>query len=1067
MISTIIKKLFGTSHEREVKRLQPLVARINQLEDAWKKKSDVELRGMTAEFYRRLDNGEPLDSLLPEAFATVREASRRVNNMRHYDVQLIGGMVLHRGAISEMKTGEGKTLVATSPLYLNALARKGAHLITVNDYLAMRDAEWMGRVYKFLGMSVGTIVHGQSDLEKQAAYRCDITYGTNNEFGFDYLRDNMKESIERYVQRDLHFAIVDEVDSILIDEARTPLIISGPAEQSAQLYYKVNQIIPRLKKDIDFTVDEKHHSAVLTDSGVEKVEKLLSIHNLYDAQNIEWNHHVQQALKAHSLYKKDVNYMVSDEGKVVIIDEFTGRLMPGRRWSDGLHQAIEAKENVQIEEETQTLATISFQNLFRLYKKLAGMTGTADTEAEEFHKIYKLDCVIIPTNLSMVRKDHPDLVYKNERGKFRAVIEEVAECYERGQPVLVGTISVEKSEVLSAMLKKRGIPHNVLNAKAHAREAAIVAQAGRSKMVTIATNMAGRGTDILLGGNAEFMARTEVYGEEMACRPGACDETTPEYKEALQKFKKITEEDKKKVVAAGGMHILGTERHESRRIDNQLRGRAGRQGDPGSSRFYLSLEDDLLRIFGAERITGLMERLGMEEDVPIEHSMVNRAIENAQRKVEAHHFDSRKHLLEYDDVMNQQRKSIYALRRSVLEGRLPGYDVEAMLGGKGIVVSAKPESEDGEEQAPAITAQQVDKVKAEYESWHKRLEPVVKVIVDSFWEQPEGEGEGEPSEGQHFGDKPGEIKSGSKASDPGKLRNARDLTHELYRRFGAVIEFGNEEQTNKDKAVAKITHETAVSLIQQRKRVFDLAYDLVEKIVVEYCPEDKTPDDWDIAALQTALKDQFGVPVTLQDVSLEVGELADKAWEQIEKYTESRETELGLAFLYFARHFWLEEIDSQWIDHLKAMDSLREGIGLRGYGQKDPKQEYKKEGYNMFMQMTDTISQNVAKKLFLVRLDQQAPAETPEQEAEQKLPEFKLKPRRVVLHHQSSTTSGAESETSTRDNSRDDQPEVEGDQTQQAQAKTAKREEAKIGRNEPCPCGSGKKYKKCHGATAA
>ena len=1065
MISTIIKKLFGTSHEREVKRLQPLVARINQLEDAWKKKSDVELRGMTAEFYRRLDNGEPLDSLLPEAFATVREASRRVNNMRHYDVQLIGGMVLHRGAISEMKTGEGKTLVATSPLYLNALARKGAHLITVNDYLAMRDAEWMGRVYKFLGMSVGTIVHGQSDLEKQAAYRCDITYGTNNEFGFDYLRDNMKESIERYVQRDLHFAIVDEVDSILIDEARTPLIISGPAEQSAQLYYKVNQIIPRLKKDIDFTVDEKHHSAVLTDSGVEKVEKLLSIHNLYDAQNIEWNHHVQQALKAHSLYKKDVNYMVSDEGKVVIIDEFTGRLMPGRRWSDGLHQAIEAKENVQIEEETQTLATISFQNLFRLYKKLAGMTGTADTEAEEFHKIYKLDCVIIPTNLSMVRKDHPDLVYKNERGKFRAVIEEVAECYERGQPVLVGTISVEKSEVLSAMLKKRGIPHNVLNAKAHAREAAIVAQAGRSKMVTIATNMAGRGTDILLGGNAEFMARTEVYGEEMACRPGACDETTPEYKEALQKFKRITEEDKKKVVAAGGMHILGTERHESRRIDNQLRGRAGRQGDPGSSRFYLSLEDDLLRIFGAERITGLMERLGMEEDVPIEHSMVNRAIENAQRKVEAHHFDSRKHLLEYDDVMNQQRKSIYALRRSVLEGRLPGYDVEAMLGGKGIVVSAKPESEDGEEQAPAITAQQVDKVKAEYESWHKRLEPVVKVIVDSFWEQPEGEGE--PSEGQHFGDKPGEIKSGSKASDPGKLRNARDLTHELYRRFGAVIEFGNEEQTNKDKAVAKITHETAVSLIQQRKRVFDLAYDLVEKIVVEYCPEDKTPDDWDIAALQTALKDQFGVPVSLQDVSLEVGELADKAWEQIEKYTESRETELGLAFLYFARHFWLEEIDSQWIDHLKAMDSLREGIGLRGYGQKDPKQEYKKEGYNMFMQMTDTISQNVAKKLFLVRLDQQAPAETPEQEAEQKLPEFKLKPRRVVLHHQSSTTSGAESETSTRDNSRDDQPEVEGDQTQQAQAKTAKREEAKIGRNEPCPCGSGKKYKKCHGATAA
>ncbi|MBP6608166.1 MAG: preprotein translocase subunit SecA [Deltaproteobacteria bacterium] len=1065
MISTIIKKLFGSSHDREVRRLQPLVARINQLEESWKKKSDADLRGLTADFYRRIDNGEPLDNLIPEAFATVREASRRVVNMRHYDVQLIGGMVLHRGAIAEMKTGEGKTLVATSPLYLNALQRKGAHLITVNDYLATRDAEWMGRIYKFLGMSVGTIVHGQSDQEKQQAYRCDITYGTNNEFGFDYLRDNMKESIERYVQRDLHFAIVDEVDSILIDEARTPLIISGPAEQSAQLYYKVNQIIPRLKKDVDFTVDEKHHSAVLTDSGVEKVEKLLSIHNLYDAQNIEWNHHVQQALRAHSLYKKDVNYMVTDEGKVVIIDEFTGRLMPGRRWSDGLHQAIEAKENVQIEEETQTLATISFQNLFRLYKKLGGMTGTADTEAEEFHKIYKLDVVVIPTNLSMVRKDQPDLVYKNERGKFRAVIEEVAECYERGQPVLVGTVSVEKSEVLAAMLKKRGIPHNVLNAKAHAREAAFVAQAGRSKMVTIATNMAGRGTDILLGGNPEFMARAEVYGEEMACRPGACDESTPEYKEAYQRHKKTTEEDKKKVVGAGGLHILGTERHESRRIDNQLRGRAGRQGDPGSSRFYLSLEDDLLRIFGAERITGLMERLGMEEDVPIEHSMVNRAIENAQRKVEAHHFDMRKHLLEYDDVMNQQRKSIYSLRRSVLEGRLPGFDVEAMLGGKGISAPVKTEGEDGEEHT-TVTAQQVDKVKAEYESWHKRLEPVVKVIFEAFWEYPEGQGSDGGEGGVHFGDQPGEISKtdGATERQGGKLRDARALTHELYRRFGSVIEFTAEEQTDKSKAVQKTVHETAVSLVQQRKRVFDLAYDLVEKIVVEYCPEDKTPDDWDIPALQLALKDQFGIAVSLADVNLEVGSLADRGWEQIEKHTEARETELGLAFLYFARHFWLEEIDSQWIDHLKGMDHLREGIGLRGYGQKDPKQEYKKEGYNMFMQMTDTISQNVAKKLFLVRLDQQAAVETPEQEAEQKLPEFKHKARRVVLQHQSSATSGAADEKSTRDTSRDDQPEVEGDQTKQ---KAPRREEPKVGRNEPCPCGSGKKYKKCHGASAA
>ena len=1057
MLGNIIKKLFGTSHEREVRRLQPLVQRINQLEDTWKKKSDAELSGMTAQFYERLDNDEPLDNLIPEAFATVREASRRVLNMRHYDVQLVGGMVLHRGAIAEMKTGEGKTLVATCPLYLNALLRKGAHLVTVNDYLAMRDAEWMGRVYKFLGMTVGTIVHGQSDLEKQAAYRCHITYGTNNEFGFDYLRDNMKESIERYVQRPLQFAIVDEVDSILIDEARTPLIISGPAEQSAQLYYKVNAIIPRLKKDVDYTVDEKHHSAVLTDSGVEKVEKLLGIHNLYDAQNIEWNHHVQQALRAHSLYKKDVNYMVTDEGKVVIIDEFTGRLMPGRRWSDGLHQAIEAKEEVHIEEETQTLATISFQNLFRLYKKLGGMTGTADTEAEEFHKIYKLDVVAIPTNLPMVRTDFPDLVYKNERGKFRAVIEEIAECYERAQPVLVGTISVEKSEVLSAMLKKRGIPHNVLNAKAHAREAAIVAQAGRSKMVTIATNMAGRGTDILLGGNPEFMARTEVYGEEMACRPGACDETTPSYKEALAKFRKITEEDKRIVIQAGGLHILGTERHESRRIDNQLRGRAGRQGDPGSSRFYLSLEDDLLRIFGAERITGLMERLGMEEDVPIEHSMVNRAIENAQRKVEAHHFDMRKHLLEYDDVMNQQRKSIYALRRAVLEGCLPGFDVDSILKGK-TAPQPEPENSEGEERE-VVLAPSVDKVRAEYDNWCKRLEPVVQVIVDAFWEKDETEATGEDAEPTHFGEEPGQIEKASGQKKQTKLRDAQALTHELYRRFGSVIAFSAKEQTKQKAAVRKIVHETAVSLCQQRKRVFDLAYDLVEKLVVEYCPEDKTPDDWDLPALGVALKDLFGVVVDLGEAGVEASQIADKAWEQIEKHTEAREQDLGLAFLYFARHYWLEEIDAQWIDHLKAMDHLREGIGLRGYGQKDPKQEYKKEGYNMFLQMMETISQNVARKLWLVRLDQQGPTETPEQEAQQNLPEFKPRSRRVVLHHQSSTTSGTEPDAPAAD------PNAEANQDG-TKTRPSRREEAKVGRNEPCPCGSGKKYKKCHGANA-
>ena len=1044
MIGNLIKKIFGTSHERELKRLQPLVARINQLEEIWKKKSDAELRDMTVQFWERLDNGEPHENLLPEAFATVREASRRVNNMRHYDVQLIGGMVLNRGAIAEMKTGEGKTLVATAPLYFNALQRKGAHLITVNDYLALRDAEWMGRVYKFLGMTVGTIVHGQADNEKQLAYRCDITYGTNNEFGFDYLRDNMKESIERYVQRPLHYAIVDEVDSILIDEARTPLIISGPAEQSAHLYFKVNQIIPRLKKDVDYTVDEKHHSAVLTDAGVERVEKLLQIHNLYDPQNISYNHHVQQALRAHTLYKRDVNYMVTEEGKVVIIDEFTGRLMPGRRWSDGLHQAVEAKENVQIEEETQTLATISFQNLFRLYNKLAGMTGTADTEAEEFHKIYKLDVVVIPPNLPNVRKDYPDLVYKNERGKFRAVIDEVADCYERGQPVLVGTVSVEKSEVLSSMLRKRNIEHTVLNAKHHAREAAIVAQAGRSKQVTIATNMAGRGTDILLGGNAEFMARAQIYGEEAACRPGACDETAPEYLTALAEHRKTTEADKKKVREAGGLHILGTERHESRRIDNQLRGRAGRQGDPGSSRFYLSLEDDLLRIFGAERITGLMERLGMEEDVPIEHGMVNRAIENAQRKVEAHHFDSRKHLLEYDDVMNQQRKSIYALRRSVLEGRLAGLDVEALLGGK-VGTTAKPADVDAEEFASKQAAT-AGKIKAEYAQLKERLGPVIGVLVDAFWEtEPAPDAEAQAEE-----------------SGEGKLRDERAYSHEIYRRFGAVIELPRTATSKKEIAEAT-THQACVSLIQQRKRAYDLAYDLVEKIVVEHCPSDKSPDDWDMTALVNALKEQFNLEVSLADTAAEPAALADRAWEQVDKFTQAREQELGVNFLYIARHFWLEEIDNQWIDHLKAMDNLREGIGLRGYGQRDPKQEYKKEGYAMFLQMMDTIAQNVATKVYRVRLDRQEVPETPEAEAVEKLPEFKHKARRIVLQHAASTTSGAEDEKSTRDNSRDDQAEQEGDTTQQ---KTAKREEPKVGRNEPCPCGSGKKYKKCHGAAA-
>ncbi len=1031
MIGPLLKRVFGTSHEREIRKLQPLVARINDLEPAFKKKSDAELFGMTAQFHARLDKGESLNALLPEAFATVREASRRTVNMRHYDVQLIGGMVLDRGAIAEMKTGEGKTLVATCPLYLNALERRGAHLITVNDYLASRDAEWMGRIYKFLGMTVGTIVHGQSDIEKQQAYRCDITYGTNNEFGFDYLRDNMKESIERYVQRELHYAIVDEVDSILIDEARTPLIISGPAEQSADLYKKVNQIIPSLKRDVDYTVDEKHHSVALTDVGVETLERKLAIGNLYDAQNLAYNHHVQQALRAHTLYKRDVNYMVTEDGKVVIIDEFTGRLMPGRRWSDGLHQAVEAKENVDIEEETQTLATISFQNLFRLYHKLAGMTGTADTEAEEFHKIYKLEVVVIPPNLPLVRKDHADLVYKNERGKFRAVIEELADCYEHGQPVLVGTISVEKSEVLSNMLKKKGIPHTVLNAKQHAREAAIVAQAGRSKQVTIATNMAGRGTDILLGGNPEFMARTEIYGEEAACRPGACDESTDEYKTALARHRETTEANKKLVLDAGGLHILGTERHESRRIDNQLRGRAGRQGDPGSSRYYLSLEDDLLRIFGAERITGLMERLGMEEDVPIEHGMVNRAIENAQRKVEAHHFDSRKHLLEYDDVMNQQRKAIYSLRRQILEGRyIPELTEDEKKRGKTVEVPVRS----GEMTVEGMVEQ---------------LRPVMVALTDAYWEDPaekpaQGDGDGEESDGGA-----GDIPQG------GRLRDPRAFTHELYRRFGSVIDF-TKLNPEKKAIVARVGKETAASLVQQRERVLDLADELIAKIVGDFCLPTRPADEWDLGALSKAIKEQFNIEVALDLVSLDPEAIAEKIWEQVEIYTNAREQDLGMpAFLYFARHFFLEEIDGQWIDHLKGMDHLREGIGLRGYGQRDPKQEYKKEGYTLFEGMMIRILENVAQKLYRVRLERQE-APTPQAEVQRSLPEFRHKQRRIVLQHAASPTSGAAEEASAMT--------TDGDKAGDGQKKGGRKEEPRIGRNEPCPCGSGKKYKKCHGA---
>ena len=669
MLTTMLTKIFGTKHDREMKKIRPIVDQVKSFEAAMKALTDDQLKAKTPEFKKRLAAGETLDDIMAEAFAVCREASSRVLGMRHYDVQVIGGYVLHKGNIAEMRTGEGKTLVATLAVYLNALSGKGVHVVTVNDYLAKRDAEWMGRLYNWLGLSIGIIVHGLNDQERKAAYGSDITYATNNELGFDYLRDNMKFELEDYVQREFNFAIVDECDSILIDEARTPLIISGPAEASTDKYVLVNQIVPHLKRDVHFTMEEKTKTASLTEEGNHKAEELLNVGNLYDPENIDLLHHLSQALKAHHLYRLDVEYMLQN-GEVVIVDEFTGRLMPGRRWSDGLHQAIEAKEGVEVKSENQTLATITFQNYFRMYSKLSGMTGTADTEAAEFKKIYKLDVVVIPTNKDISRVDSEDVVYKTENGKFKAIVEDVKARHVKGQPVLIGTASIEKSELLSAFLKREGIRHDVLNAKAHAREAEIVAQAGRKGTITIATNMAGRGTDIVLGGNAEVMAR-KVVGTE---------EDTPEFQAELLRFKKQCDDERKEVVAAGGLCIIGTERHESRRIDNQLRGRSGRQGDPGESKFYLSLEDALMRIFNGERIQKIMTMLNIPEDEPITARMVTNSIEGAQRKVEGHHFDVRKNLIEYDDVMTQQRNAIYGMRRRALEGQEIERTVLDMLG---------------------------------------------------------------------------------------------------------------------------------------------------------------------------------------------------------------------------------------------------------------------------------------------------------------------------------------------------------------------------------------------------
>jgi preprotein translocase subunit SecA len=876
MIGMILKKIFGTANDRELKRIQVLVDKINEHEPALSGLSDAGLRAKTDEFKRRLEEGETLDDILSEAFAVVREASKRTLGMRHFDVQLIGGIVLHSGRISEMKTGEGKTLVATLPVYLNSLSGNGVHVVTVNDYLARRDAQWMGPVYNFLGLTVGVIVHGLTDEERQQAYGADVTYGTNNEFGFDYLRDNMKFDLKEYVQRELNYAIVDEVDSILIDEARTPLIISGPTEDSTDKYYKINRIIPSLKKEADYTIEEKTKTAALTEEGNVKVEKMLGAGNLYDPSNVDLVHHVHQALKAHALFHRDVDYVVKDN-QVMIVDEFTGRLMPGRRWSDGLHQAIEAKEGVKIENENQTLASITFQNYFRLYGKLAGMTGTAETEAAEFAKIYNLDVVIIPTHQPMVRLDNPDFIYKHEQAKFNSAIKEIEERHKKGQPVLVGTISIVKSETLASMLKKKGIKHSVLNAKYHEMEAEIVAQAGRYGAVTIATNMAGRGTDIVLGGNPEGLTRQALKDKE---------HSKEEWDKTFEQFKTLCAGEKEKVIEAGGLHILGTERHEARRIDNQLRGRSGRQGDPGSSRFYLSLEDDLLRIFGSDRISGLMGKLGMEEDVPIEHRMVSRAIENAQKKVENHNFEMRKHILEYDDVMNQQRKVIYEQRRQILAGE--------------------------------------------------------------------------------------------------------DLKEE----------------------------------------VLGLAEDMCDGILGFYCPENAYPETWDVTGLKDVLAAKFSFRLTdIDPQSIPRDDFREKLWGALQQSYNDKEKEIGPELMrHLEKVFMLQAVDNQWKDHLLAMDHLKEGIGLRGYGQKDPLIEYKKEGFDMFEEMKLRIVETTVENLFRIKVAAKDQGEQIERR------------QRRQMEKLSFVGAGA------------------------AAAVPAPVHAAqKVGRNDPCPCGSGLKYKKCHG----
>ncbi len=1038
MIGKLVKKVFGTKHERQIKKLQPIVARINELEASVKALDDDALKAKTPEFRQRIANGESLDDILPEAYAAVREAARRTLGMRHYDVQMIGGIAMHRGMICEMRTGEGKTLTATSALYLNALGGRGAHLITVNDYLASRDAEWMSQVYGFMGLKTGTIVHGLWHHERQKSYRCDITYGTNNEFGFDYLRDNMKETIEKYVQRELNYAIVDEVDSILIDEARTPLIISGESAKPAETYITVDRMIPSLRKDLDYVIDEKGRAVQLTDAGVDRVERLLECPNLYAAENAELLHHVNQSLRAHALYKKDVNYLVTND-EVVIIDEFTGRKMEGRRWSDGLHQAIEAKEGVTIKPESQTLATITYQNYFRMYDKLSGMTGTADTEAAEFQKIYGLDVIVIPTNKPIARDDADDLVYKNERGKFHAVVAEIKDCYDRGQPVLVGTTSVEKSQVVHNLLDRSGIPHNILNAKNHGREAFIVAQAGRKHAITVATNMAGRGTDIVLGGNAEMMAKQHFDPDEG--------------------LKKQCDDERQEILGLGGLMIIGTERHESRRIDNQLRGRAGRQGDPGASRFYLSLEDDLMRIFGADRITGLMERLGMEEDVPIEAGMVNRAIQNAQRKVEAMHFDTRKNLFEYDNVMNEQRKAIYALRKQILEGRyVPEIlDDEARR-------EAIARGDDLEASAPTSSGpHSIDSMKGEI---RERAMTILHEHCLSIFEARKRV----PPEGEAPWPKGGVM--------------PRELTHDLYRHFGAMVPL-EEIAADRDAVIEQMLSVVASSLIQQRERIHDLCFDLLSRMVVELCPEDVHPDEWDLQGLEQEIREKFYVEIDLSQVVDDIDKLIDRCWEVVSGSLLEREKEFGLyTFLFYVRQIYLKEIDERWIVHLKNIEHLRTGIGLVGYATRNPKNEYKIQGFNLFKNMWDSLEYAVLDQTLRMRLtDEQRRAA--EEGAEHETTLTKHSRRREGGNRREAggqstrvqeamaaaqkliaagLTSGSAMVTP-RPKREPAGPGASSSPAAPAAAPAEKKASAypKVGKNDPCPCGSGKRYKKCHG----